>query len=1468
MSLTTSPDLNERLCLSMLPLPKTPSKVDDGIEKIKQSLSTKWGIQFPVRDATYSPSKRNMSLAEEKILVLIQLLYFRGGALAYAIENFEKNAAQIISRWQFKPHGEPDVLLSLEVSKSTLKQDFLKKRPALSQKAITELTENLKHFLSLTADRVQAGEKFPRSVKIEDQPIPTNESSPTKPNLSKRQSSLAPWLRSRSEPGPAKGEVLPAQQPSSSDDYPDHEMAELMVNSDAVDTSLAVPTQAAYARKAGESTKLEQRSSSEETFETPPSTPPRRKNSSFGPFADRKRLHPDSMQAPPSRNVSRKISNEKSAQESIYQHYPGQVAQNKGSESESARLLGSFDNTASISSSMTSASSAWTSPNTSFSARSLATSFDASVDGTDTTIRGFWDNPSRPPLLRHSVSGSESDVAKWYEDGASKVLTDKTRAPSDPRHLDSEFVSINKTSFEAEPLYLQRQVEAKTSETLVCELLAKRLDASSPFVQVPEHYPPVPFRQLYEISRVAGFCKLDISNFFTSFKSTFESYNSLWSSLSSIAKARGAQVPERSSLAAWDRAGSKFEGVALTGKLKLVDQQKGPCFEFHLSPLKVEHSYRLSRQFGSDRFCVLGIPGLGPEGLPSYLKQYHTSAREAITKWLVDTEHKFLGRTWRAFYTKPDASKKKGMRNSMKDSRYRIYLFAEDGVGFRDRDRRGEADPRVLDRPRKTVKDMIEWFMPFKANLNQPSLKFFARLALGVSSTVATVDFKPQEIFRADDARADSPGPWRLSYKRSDEKKRQKRPSKSKASVMNDGCARISRRAARGVADCLGLDNVPCVFQGRIGGAKGMWMIDPQDETPSKQGRNYWIEITDSQLKFEGHALDDLHPDLARVTFEVNAWAKRLSSSSLNFQLLPILVDRGVPPDVFARLLDEDLTARVGELEVAMDSGLALRKWNQEIHPITEERERYGGIEMEGGLPLSRAETINWFTEHGFQPKTCRFLKDQLYQAIKAYCLRLESKMNIGLGQSTYPYMIADPLAILDEDEIHLGFSSVFHDPKSGFDQSMLHNIDVLVARFPAHLPSDVQKVRAVFKPELMMYRDVIVFPSKGSVSLASKLSGGDYDGDQAWVCWDPDIVQPFRNADVPPAPELESYGIEKDSSTVADLLAHPNYTNMFLRHAFNFNLQASMLGICTLYHEAYCYRENAVDSPQAISIAGLLGNLVDSAKGGFQFDETKWAAYLKKNNLFRTLSKPAYKDSQRAKPTGHLIDHLVFVVAKRVRQKALSEFNKHFIDVGPLDDDLSRLRNEEAEEAKSNKSLANVLKNLETDLKAIHTFWRVNARPEDSDEDTRLPRKSDAPSFRTIIERCRADFVNLKPTLDEYPPAERSDRISSWQRDHARGRSSYWDLLKASVAFSLYYQTTFIWHMAGIELGEIKAMARGRGTYRAVVGEVFDAFKLDRRVVDGARRREIREREGGMGVEGDEDEDEFGVWDWGIDDC
>ena len=163
------------------------------------------------------------------------------------------------------------------------------------------------------------------------------------------------------------------------------------------------------------------------------------------------------------------------------------------------------------------------------------------------------------------------------------------------------------------------------------------------------------------------------------------------------------------------------------------------------------------------------------------------------------------------------------------------------------------------------------------------------------------------------------------------------------------------------------MDQAPSVFQGRIGGAKGVWMIDSLDERPAHlvrdDGRVYWIEITESQLKFKPPPIDAFRPDAIRNTFEVNKYSKKLSSSSISFQLIPILEDRGVPREVFKRLLREDLHARVIEMQEAMDDALMLRKWNQDANPVTQERVQYGGIEMEGGLPKSTAERINWFVE-------------------------------------------------------------------------------------------------------------------------------------------------------------------------------------------------------------------------------------------------------------------------------------------------------------------------------------------------------------------------------------------------------------------------------------------------------------------------------------------------------------------------
>lgn len=157
----------------------------------------------------------------------------------------------------------------------------------------------------------------PQAKTISDDPIATHEVLPTKPDIIKHQSGSRQWLRSESEPRPAKGRDPPALHPSS-DDYPDHELAELLANAEVLEDSPLMLAEGAHARKGVEPAEIDHNSSSEDTFETPPTTPPPPADSSVASFETRKRLRPDFMQAPLPRNVSQKTSAEKTAQEVSY----------------------------------------------------------------------------------------------------------------------------------------------------------------------------------------------------------------------------------------------------------------------------------------------------------------------------------------------------------------------------------------------------------------------------------------------------------------------------------------------------------------------------------------------------------------------------------------------------------------------------------------------------------------------------------------------------------------------------------------------------------------------------------------------------------------------------------------------------------------------------------------------------------------------------------------------------------------------------------------------------------------------------------------------------------------------------------------------------------------------------------------------------------------------------------------------
>lgn len=1135
------------------------------------------------------------------------------------------------------------------------------------------------------------------------------------------------------------------------------------------------------------------------------------------------------------------------------QTYIPQPPKGRTSSSASTGLHRSFGSTTSFRSSQTGQSTGRTTPNT-----SMTTSFDSSYDQSDPTISLPKSTHLQQEIVQDLVSScslhrpelgvmhsnmfpdNDIDLESMNWDVIPPFVVEQHKSNMS---IPNEAITPN-LSDQATKNYVQAHLFEKSPFGRPNMILEPSKKAYNYLVNMTAtEGVTIPFRQLYEVIRVATSAALPSSKFTECLKQCIDDYDLLWSKLAMIVKSTGNSMPERSNPVAWVKAETRSDSVALSGSLKYNEKINEPLLRFELKPLKLDSTYRLSRKYGSDRFCVVSIAGIDRVDYPAHLKHAGHVVRSQIVRWLVDEEHYFVGRKWRAFYVKADQPKKSQSSKVKSKPGFRIFFFAEDGYDFEKQDKTGELDPRKLNHKPQRVEDVIEWFMPLMENKDQTALKLFARLRQAASSTRATVEFWPREIIRCDNARSDDPKQWSLDIRRSDDKKRHLRPDIATGKVMNDGCARISRTAAEHVAKMQGLDYIPSAFQGRIGGAKGVWMVDLTNESlPQKYDRGYWIEINDSQLKFIGHSIDQVSPDPPRMTFEVQSQSKPLIPSALNFQLIPILADRGVPYPVFKQLLEEDLTAKVAEMEAAMDNPMDLFIWNQENSPVIKERLATQGIEMFGAIPYSESEKINWFLRHGFDPKSCRFFKDLLYRFILEHCLRLENRMHIGLGRSTTALMIADPLAILEEGEVHIGFSNTFRDSKSGWSGTMLHNCDLLVARLPAHLPSDIQRVRAIFKLELEAYRDVIVFPSRGSCPLAEQLSGGDYDGDRAWICWEPEIVTPFCNAAVPEALELEAYDIKKDMLKVSDLVGEKDCIPRFLRHGFDFNLQPNLLGPCTYFHESLCYDQDSINEPSAITIALLLGNLVDRAKAGIIFKDASWSSFLRKLKISRQCPRPAYRDKNR-RPKDHLIDNLVFKVAKGIREDALGKFANRFQHVSTHDDDLVRPWKQENEAAKDDVDLQSVLSNLKNKLKIINNYWRENNRRHD---EFKPSGKDNEPSLLSVVEKCRADFLAIEPLPIEGHPLVKRWRTKSSQSNAAVAR---WDLLKASALYDDFRSGSFPWYVAGVELGELKATAKGKGSYGLMTMEILAASKLDIKTV---RRRQRADAEQ-SGIEDDD---------------
>lgn len=639
--------------------------------------------------------------------------------------------------------------------------------------------------------------------------------------------------------------------------------------------------------------------------------------------------------------------------------------------------------------------------------------------------------------------------------------------------------------------------------------------------------------------------------------------------------------------------------------------------------------------------------------------------------------------------------------------------------------------------------------------------------------------------------------------------------------VFNDGAGRISPSLAQKIIQKLGIDYSPSAFQGRLGEAKGLWVVDYMDRS-----RDDWIEVFPSQQKWKRSTKPNGESDdLSHRTFELVNFSGPLRSADLNAQFLPLLVDRAEDKNkmkhALSEILKQGLAQEVAILREAVEDPLTFRQWVRTSNSNIKERLKNGTVSYRAGLPIVFEERLNVMLDAGFQPKSTKFMAEQTRALFRSHTDELKKRLNITVGKSAYAYMVPDFWGVLEPGEVYIDFSS-FVDGISGFSGALLNDVNVLVARSPAHFVSDIQKVKSVVRVELMGLKDVIVFPTKGHPSLAAKLSGGDYDGDVAWVCWEESIVNNFITADVPPPINLFKEGLlRKDPKTYEELVkGHDNTTSLFLKKAFEFNMRPRMLGICTSWKERICYTSGDLNSKEVRYLSQLLSDLVDAPKQGSIFEDEDWTRF--KAKCVKTVPcQPKWQPGYPREMADHINDHLMLVAEETV-EKGLVDIYQALGQPPSHDDCLIAPYKLAAEHASREPQWKDMLQQLINDLETIKSRWKQHFNRVVNDEDM--------PEFQMFLAARYEDYREIRPHVDNAVSQSLLFEYSGTDE------LSNWELLKASTLFNSYIRprkdvqhvSNFVWWMAGKQLNAIKAKSGKGQPPHLVTSGMYIALKPD----------------------------------------
>jgi hypothetical protein len=425
--------------------------------------------------------------------------------------------------------------------------------------------------------------------------------------------------------------------------------------------------------------------------------------------------------------------------------------------------------------------------------------------------------------------------------------------------------------------------------------------------------------------------------------------------------------------------------------------------------------------------------------------------------------------------------------------------------------------------------------------------------------------------------------------------------------VMTDGCAPAGANIIASAANVLvshtilqsnGISTV-CAVQGRLGGYKGMWYLDPSLPTDV-------ICVRPSMQKIE---LDEKTATLSQKQFEALKENTRFgnSASTINKQFALLLEGWGVSKSVFVSLLRDAITPL---LKMTQSPSAAMSVLNHKPHNLISQS--LNDIEKEATMML-KSGLWGEYRLHF------------LLQKIRSLRFRaLARKPRLLVEKSRTAFILADPTGLLQPGEVY------FKDLGSKSSDSALMG-QVLLLRNPCYSPEHLVLATAIPKLSTRGTSDaqkeyarlietslcgVILFPVTGNEPMAFRLSGGDYDGDVAWICWDSRLVDPISQKTNKDNKSLKKRALElydrpdqfKPSQAVEESNKWPPTTET-LQRLWVASLTNNQLGIASNLHSALIdsilssndalIKSQALWDSRAIHLAQLCDANVDAPKTG-----------------------------------------------------------------------------------------------------------------------------------------------------------------------------------------------------------------------------------------------------------------------------